>query len=250
MLVIFATLLAVLMVVGLSTSLVVTKKRYKPVKGVTLDLLEDDGEDVKFSEWWDYKYIALFSIVVVGGLGLLVQLPKLGIVTRNLQLYYMYTPLILFAGVGSLISVYTDTKYAVISNFFTYSGMCIAILTNLSLMFSQVYLNDIINIGYMNLTTGVLIFVTLQVCQLIFRKKIGGGDIKFMIMVAFILPATVMPSFLMIACGIMLLGFMLRAIVSYIRTKNLRLRDPLQFAIPLTISLWVHLIGFIIFNHC
>ena len=242
---IYFTLTVIISVVTLTLSIGVTEKRYTPVKELSLDLLEDDGKDVKV---WECFNLAYFLIIIGLTMILTVSIGNLaltGVFTRNLQLSFLSIPLFTHLLLGSLICCYTDTKYAAISNYFTYGGITIGILCNITLILTGTLMDDVVNVGALNLISGLVCFLAITVLQFLLRNKIGGGDLKFIVMVTFALPIVVIPYFLLIACSIMIVSFIVRDIIIYIKTKKKPENRPLQFGIPLTISLWIHIIGYI-----
>lgn len=245
----FFIISSVYTVFNLSLSIGVTEERYTPVKELSLDLLEDDGKDVKLRQCFKWRNLLIVCIIALPIALALVWLLIKGHAQTNLQLLTLNMPFFTYLLTGSLICCYTDMKYAVISNYFTYGGILLGIVTNLILIFTYTTIDGIINVGSINLGMGLCILIACWILQMLIGKKIGGGDLKFIVMVSFALPVTALPYFLLLACLIMLLAFIVRAIIAYIKTKTWNIKQPLQFGIPLTISLWVHILGYIYFIH-
>lgn len=154
-------------------------------------------------------------------------------------------PLFTYTIVGITFSAYTDSKYAIISNTFTIPLMIFAIITNVLLLFT-IY-NGIARI---NLVFGAVITPIIIILALIFPESIGGGDVKLLIAVAFILHFTVYTWYVFISCiiGLSIAGIILLSSKS--KTSETFSKIKVRFGISLSISMYLCLPYYIYCLNC
>jgi Flp pilus assembly protein protease CpaA len=217
----------------LTLSLTATKAKYQPVKEVTLELLNETPKEVKPLKTLTWqKSLAVFILYVLIFGSLLLLRP-----TMAISVYYLNIPLFSYTILGTLLASYTDTKYAVISNYFTYGGTLLAIVTALMMFSVDTFRASLTLVG------GGILTLVIFLLFILLRGKIGGGDLKYILMTAFILPITSIPYFLLLACLFMLIGYILRAI----KCRRLNFDKPMQFGIPLSLAMLIELLAYLIF---